>query len=222
MELHKLGELSYYVHYPEGYEVGKRYPVIMYLHGAGTRYSHDTILNRNRFLAYYGTLDVEPFIGVLPLCEADSWFSVFEHLRALVREVADAPYAERERLYLMGNSMGGYGTWQLAMSMPEYFAAIVPICGGGMYWQADTLKHVPVWAHHGAKDNVVRVEESQKMVDAVNARGGNARLTIYPDLEHNSWDATLSNPEVYRWLFSHKRHTTSSHPALTHQGEAYG
>ena len=107
MELHKLGELSYYVHYPDGYEVGKRYPVIIYLHGAGTRYSHDTILNRNRFLAYYGTLDVEPFIGVLPLCEADSWFSVFEHLRALVCEVVDAPYTESERVYLVGNSMGG-------------------------------------------------------------------------------------------------------------------
>ena len=64
--------------------------------------------------------------------------------------------------------MGGYGTWQLAISMPEAFAAIVPICGGGMYWDAGRLKKVPVWAFHGDSDPTVFPEESVKMVNAVN------------------------------------------------------
>ena len=96
--------------------------------------------------------------------------------------------------------MGGYTVWQLGMSMPEVFAAMVPICGGGMYWNAGRLANVPVWAFHGAKDPTVFVEESKKMVDAVNACGGNARLTIYPENGHDSWTDTLTNPEVFKWL----------------------
>ena len=105
----------------------------------------------------------------------------------------------------MGASMGGYAVWQLAMSMPEYFAAIVPICGGGMYWNAGRLIHVPVWAFHGAKDATVLLEESVKMVEAVNKKGGNAKLTIYPNTKHDSWTATYSNYEVFQWLLTHRR-----------------
>ena len=102
----------------------------------------------------------------------------------------------------MGASMGGYGTWQLAMSLPDIFAAIVPICGGGMYWNAGKLKNVPVWAFHGALDKTVLPEESEKMVNAVNKRGGSARLTVYPENGHNAWSDTYSNPEVFEWLLS--------------------
>ena len=104
----------------------------------------------------------------------------------------------------MGPSMGGYTSWALGMSMPEYFAAIVPICGGGMYWNAGRLINVPIWAFHGGKDSVVFVEESKKMVNAVNANGGNAKLTIYPENDHNAWSDTYSNYEVFEWLLSHK------------------
>ena len=75
----------------------------------------------------------------------------------------------------MGASMGGYGTWQLAMSMPKFFAAIVPICGGGMYWNAGRLINTPIWAFHGAKDPTVLCVESEKMVNHVNALGGKAK-----------------------------------------------
>ena len=118
--------------------------------------------------------------------------------------MAAADYTDPERLYLMGASMGGYTTWELAMSMPELFAAIVPICGGGMYWNAGRLVNVPVWAFHGKLDPTVLVEESEKMVNAVNKRGGNARLTVYPENKHDAWTDTFSNPEVYRWLLDHK------------------
>ncbi len=123
----------------------------------------------------------------------------------MVRFIASQPYADRKRIYMMGSSMGGYATWQLAMSMPEYFAAIVPICGGGMYWEAERLTNVPVWAFHGGKDTVVFPEESQKMVDAVNQYGGNAKLTIYSENGHDAWTDTFSNPEVYRWFLSHEK-----------------
>ena len=107
--------------------------------------------------------------------------------------------------------MGGYATWQLAMSVPELFAAIVPICGGGMYWNAGRLANVPVWAFHGARDKSVFMEESVKMVNAVNKRGGNARLTIYPENGHNCWTDTYGNPALYEWFLTH---TNSNAQAL--------
>ena len=113
---------------------------------------------------------------------------------------------------MTGGSMGGYATWQLAMSMPEYFAAIAPVCGGGMYWNARRIVNIPIWAFHGGKDPTVFPEESKKMVDAVNKRGGNAKLTIYPENGHDAWTDTYSNPELYRWLLSH---TNQNPPVLS-------
>ena len=143
-------------------------------------------------------------ITVAPLCSENTWFDLFDMLKALLAEIACADFTDPERIYCMGASMGGYATWQLAMSCPEYFAAIVPICGGGMYWNAARLINVPVWAFHGAKDTVVLPEESQKMVNAVNRKNGNARLTLYPENDHNAWSDTYSNPEVFSWMLSHK------------------
>jgi predicted peptidase len=147
-----------------------------------------------------------PFVMVAPVCPeaTDTWFDHFPSLKGLIVEVIESDYADPERIYVMGGSMGGYTTWELGMSMPERFAAIVPICGGGMYWNAGRLVNVPVWAFHGAKDPTVLVEESIKMVDAVNKRGGCAKLTIYPNNGHDAWNDTFKNPEVYEWLLSHK------------------
>ena len=101
--------------------------------------------------------------------------------------------------------MGGYGAWQLAMSLNDAFAAVIPVCGGGMYWNAGRLKNTPVWAFHGAKDRVVFCEESQKMVNAVNAKGGNAKLTVYPENGHDSWTDTYGNREVWEWMLSQRK-----------------
>ena len=139
-----------------------------------------------------------------PHCKHGTWFDCFETLERFTRAIASAPFTDPERLYLVGNSMGGYGTWQLAMSMPEYFAAIIPICGGGMYWNAGQLVNVPVWAFHGELDPVVFVDESKKMVEAINNKGGNARLTLYPEAKHNSWTPTYQNKAVFEWLFAQR------------------
>jgi predicted peptidase len=91
------------------------------------------------------------------------------------------------------------------MSLPQLFAAIVPICGGGMYWNAARLVGVPAWAFHGEKDKTVFLEESRKMVNAVNKAGGNARLTTYPESAHNSWDETYQNRAVFNWLLENEK-----------------
>ena len=196
--------MEYLVNYPAGYEEGKRYPVVLFLHGAGTRGEDIGVLERNFFLKMTQKYEEFSFITVAPHCKKGTWFDYFETLKRFTQTVAAAPYTDPERLYLVGNSMGGYGTWQLAMSMPEYFAAIIPVCGGGMYWNAGQLVNVPVWAFHGEIDNVVNADESRRMVNAINGKGGNAKLTLYPDTKHDSWTPTFQNREVFAWLFAQR------------------
>jgi predicted peptidase len=140
----------------------------------------------------------------MPLCHENTWFDMWEQLKEFILYTTTLPNVDKERIYLMGASMGGYATWAMAMSTPELFAAIVPICGGGMYWNAVRLVNVPIWAFHGAKDTTVLPEESKKMVDAVNRKGGTAKLTVYPENAHDAWNDTYRNPEVFEWLLSHK------------------
>ncbi|UKI38263.1 MAG: prolyl oligopeptidase family serine peptidase [Clostridiales bacterium] len=106
----------------------------------------------------------------------------------------------KRKIYAMGVSMGGYGTWQIAMSLPDTFAAIVPVCGGGLYWNAGRLKNTPVWAFHGGKDNSVKCEESVKMVDAAKNAAVTRAFTIYPENGHDAWSDTYKNYEVFEWL----------------------
>lgn len=202
IENFELNKLQYIIDYPQSFTSEKKYPVIIFLHGAGSRGNNIEKLNTNPYFIEKEKHTDLPFLTVAPLCSKNTWFDLWEHLKELVIKILNMPFVDANRIYLMGVSMGGYATWQLAMSMPQYFAAIVPICGGGMYWNAGRLVNVPVWAFHGAKDTTVLPEESVKMVDAVNRRGGNAKLTIYPENAHNAWSDTFSNLEVFKWMLS--------------------
>ena len=190
---------------PAGYTEGARDPLLIFLHGAGTRGDDISVLQNSPFCQTIQEHTNLPFLVLMPLCQQNTWYDVWQDLKEFVQKAIVTLSVDSSRVYLMGASMGGYATWQLAMSMPEVFAAIAPICGGGMYWNAGRLQNVPVWAFHGAKDNVVFVEESQKMVDAVNRCGGNAKLTIYPENGHDAWSDTYANPEVFSWLLQHRK-----------------
>jgi len=120
-------------------------------------------------------------------------------------EIESKCAVDPDRVYLTGLSMGGFGTWSLACHQPKRFVAIAPICGGGQWFLADRLKNVPVWAFHGAKDSVVPLSLSEQMVEAVKRTGGKAKLTVYPEANHDSWTATYDNPKLYDWLLSHRK-----------------
>ncbi len=216
MEEKRFENLAYLVKYPRGYESGKRYPVILFLHGAGTRGEDINILKNNMFMGIPEKHEHFPFVIVAPHCkgEHETWFDYFETLKRFTAHILSESYTDATRLYLMGNSMGGYGTWALGMAMPEVFAAAVPICGGGMYWNAAQLKNVPVWAFHGTLDDVVNVDESIKMVNAVNKAGGNAKLTVYTECYHDSWTNAFHDPELFRWLLKNEN---KNEAALTNE-----
>jgi predicted peptidase len=192
---------------PAGYmaDTRNRYPLLVFLHGAGER---GVDLSRVRvhgpwaFLADHHEYEC---ILVAPQCDPDSWWNP-NQVNDLIDELVAKYRVDEKRIYLTGLSMGGFGTWSETITHPERFAAVAPICGGGDPQQVARMKDVPTWVFHGAKDTVVPMSMSQEMVDALKAAGGNVKLTIYPEADHNSWSETYNNPAFYEWMFAQRRH----------------
>lgn len=207
---------NYLLFLPETYSPSprsKRWPLILFLHGAGERGSDIWRV------AVHGPPKIVkdkpgfPFIVVSPQCpEGESWSD--EVLINLLEEIIEKYRVDTTRVYLTGLSMGGYGTWNLGLAYPEKFAAIAPICGGGEpinavlagRKRAKALKSLGVWAFHGRRDPVVPLGESERMVAAVKHAGcTDVKLTIYPEAEHDSWTQTYQNPALYAWFLEHQR-----------------
>jgi predicted peptidase len=153
------------------------------------------------------------FIVVSPQCPAGTWWDD-DGVLALLDEITANHKTDPTRHYLTGLSMGGFGTWSVAMKYPERFAAIVPICGGGSTVdlrrtgrdKKAALTSLGVWAFHGAKDPTVLLEESETMVAALKKIGvTDLQFTVYPEAKHDSWTETYNNPELYAWLLKHQR-----------------
>ena len=203
MEILKYKQFDYVLCHPTNFDSSKKYPLVIYLHGAGGRGRDINIIANHPFFSESAEFLTDA-VSVAPQCYSDSWFNIFEQLQEFLEQVIALDYVDKSRVYLMGASMGGYGTWQMAQCRPELFAAIVPICGGGMYWNTGRLKDMGVWAFHGADDKTVLCEESVKMVEGINKRGGNAKLTIYENTPHNAWTPTFRNADMWEWLFEQR------------------
>lgn len=206
-EITKTVTLDYLLHIPETEEPlneDQKWPVILFLHGAGGR-GNDLELLKADGIPHIVEKDRSfPFIVISPQCpESELWANEKEAVMAIVEHVLENYPADKERVYLTGLSMGGYGAWHLPMEYPDVFAAVAPVCGGGDSSKAKALQNVPIWAFHGAKDDVVYVSESEKMVKALEALNADVKLTIYPEGGHDAWTETYNNPELYKWFLSH-------------------
>ncbi len=123
----------------------------------------------------------------------------------LVDKLAAELPVDKDRIYITGLSMGGFGTWNAIAQRPDYFAAAIPICGGGDKTQAPKLKDLPIWAFHGDKDRTVPCRLTVEMIEAIHQAGGKAKMTIYPGVDHDSWSRTYADPAVLDWLFAQKK-----------------
>lgn len=204
--MHVTYEYDYLLQLPEGYaeERGRRWPLVLFLHGLGERGRDLELIKRHGLPKAIEQGTRYPFIVVSPQCPDDEWWNVLA-LEALIEHAAEKYRVDRDRIYVTGLSMGGFGTWALAQRHPERYAAVVPICGGGETRHAPNLRNLPIWAFHGAKDASVLLKRSQEMVDAITAAGGTPKFTIYPEGGHNVWDETYANPELWTWLLAQKR-----------------
>jgi predicted peptidase len=208
-------EVPYLLFLPQNYDKSssKKWPLMLFLHGAGERGTNLAQVTRHGPPRLVESRPDFPFVVVSPQCRpGERWQT--ESLLALLDHVQDEYRIDTRRVYLTGLSMGGYGTWNLGLAHPERFAAIAPICGGGdplLVLLQDprkrkALQTLPVWAFHGARDSVVRLEESERMVNALKQAGSTqVKFTVYPEAEHDSWTETYNNPELYEWFLQHHR-----------------
>ena len=193
-----------------GQEPGKKWPLILFLHGAGER-GCDLDQVRVHGIPKVVEQQALPFVTLSPQCPPNQWWSDYlPALDALLDETVETLAIDPRQIYLTGLSMGGYGTWHMAVEYPDRFAAIAPICGGGawmysIYQRIGEIRHIPTWVFHGAKDRVVPPRESKEMVRVLKKCGGDVRLTIYPNADHDSWTETYNNPELYNWFLSHRK-----------------
>jgi predicted peptidase len=177
---------------------------MLFLHGAGERGDNLDDVKKHGPPKLISQKKDFPFIVVSPQAGRRGWDP--RTLNRLLDEIIAKHRVDKDRVYVTGLSMGGYGTWSLATAYPERFAAIAPICGGGNPGNAKKIKNLPAWVFHGAKDTVVPLSRSEAMVDALKEAGStDVKLTIYPEADHDSWTESYNNPELYKWFLKQKR-----------------
>lgn len=228
----KGGEvLPYRIMYPEGFEVSGKYPLILFLHGAGERGTDNQkqLIHGSNFFEQYNRRDY-PAVVIFPQCPENQYWAAVDFtwhddgsrtftfrpdkyptvpmklIMSLLDSLLSTPWIDDTRIYVGGLSMGGMGTFELIYRQPEIFAAAFPVCGGGKPETAPFFADkVPVWVFHGDADPVVPLKLSSDMVDALRKAGADPKFTIYPGVGHNAWDYTFKEPELIPWLFSQKK-----------------
>lgn len=196
---------------PERYKKAskeKPLPLIIYLHGSSRRGRNVEEVKANGLAPLMDKRDDFEFIVASPQALAKyPWQRCWQpdDLIILLDHLLANYHVDPKRVYLTGLSMGGYGTWATIGKHADRFAAAAPICGGGDPAWAKDIGKLPVWAFHGEDDRVVLAERSKEMVEAIKAANGNAKLTIYPGVGHDSYTQTYANPKLYEWFLKHQR-----------------
>lgn len=201
--------LKYILTTPTNFQKSEKLPMIVFLHGAGERgddlerlkvYCIPKLFSNN---PDYQGLRV---VTLSPQCPCErTWYDYKWEVISLIDEIAEEYGVDKDRITLCGLSMGGFGTWEIALQVPEKFAAIAPLCGGGMSWRAWYLRNTPIRVYHGRLDDTVPLAMSEMMVDAIRFQGGNVEFTIYDDLSHNCWDRAFEETDLISWLANSKK-----------------
>ncbi len=223
--------LPYRILYPENYDKNKKYPLVLFLHGAGERGSDNEkqLVHGAKLFLKEENRKNYPAIVLFPQCpENSSWRSVntdrkktpptFEFnydntitwplaaVQMLVNQLLKDEAIDKKRCYITGLSMGGKGTFEMIYRFPELFAAAMPICGGGDTLHYDKrIKKTAFWVFHGDADPVVNVNASRAMVSKLKELKVSVTYTEYPTVKHNSWDNAFAEPTFLKWMFSNKR-----------------
>lgn len=199
-------EQNYLLSLPEGYQQDslKKFPLVLFLHGSGERGNDLEKVKINGIPKLVEAGKKFPFILVSPQAHAnEGWES--KDLMRLMQSLQKKYRIDEDRLYLTGLSMGGYGSWDMAIKYPGLFAAVIPVCGGGDSSKVWLLRNTPTWVFHGAKDDAVPLKASQEMVDALRHHNPSVKFTVYPDAGHDSWTAAYQTDSLYTWMLSQKK-----------------
>ncbi|MFB9056121.1 prolyl oligopeptidase family serine peptidase [Mariniflexile ostreae] len=218
--------MPYRLFLPPNYNPEKKYPLLLAFHGAGSR-GDDNLKQLRSWIAGWMDEKVQektPCIILMPQCPKNQqWVNVpwkkgsytltdvpiskpMTLAKALCDKIILEKAVDKNRIYVMGVSMGGYGAWNFLMRYSKMIAAAVPICGGGDPSMAKKIRNIPIWAFHGDKDPTVPLSGSIDMVEALYKQKNNkARLTIYKDVGHNSYEWAWKESDLIDWLFRQKK-----------------
>jgi predicted peptidase len=181
--------------------------LLIQLHGAGERGNGGNDVDKvlvHGFSKIVNDDNLNDCILIMPQCPIDTfWVAKIESLKKFIDKIIIDYSVDANRVYLCGLSMGGFGTWYTAMAYPDFFAAIAPCCGGGMAWNAHTLK-MPVWTFHGLSDNIVSPNQTIEMVEALKNNNPNLKFDLYEGVGHDSWNRAFSE-QTLKWILSHKK-----------------
>ena len=208
-------KMPYRLFIPAGYDKSKKYPIIIWLHGAGgagddnlRNISEDQIPgtriwtkpeNQSRHPAFvFVPQSTGGWATTNPTELTAEERLVVEILNGLKTEFS----IDTKRIYIAGQSNGGFGTWDMISKRPDLFAAAIPLCGGGNPAFARSLLFMPIWAFHGDKDDVIPVAETRNMIDAIKRLGGIPRYTEYKGVDHEVWTPAFKEPGLADWLFA--------------------
>jgi predicted peptidase len=199
--------MPYRLFIPKAYDKNQKYPLVLWLHGAGSvgrdnikQISGASLRGTHTWTGSQIQAKYSPF--VLAPQTNRSWIADDELVLELLESIKTEFSVDPARIYIAGQSMGGYGTWHLISERPALFAAAIPLCGGGDTSRAATLVNIPIWAFHGDADDSVPVAESRKMVAAIKGAGGNPRYTEYKGVGHEVWFKTFQERGLAEWLFA--------------------
>ncbi|ADR21788.1 phospholipase [Marivirga tractuosa] len=223
--------LSYRILYPKNFNPAEKYPLVLFLHGAGERGGDNEkqLVHGSSLFLNQENRENFPAVVIFPQCPSSEYWAKADIVRStegntfrfdysgtpnkslglvmkLLDQYSQNHFIDQNRLYVGGLSMGGMGTFEILSRMPNTFAAAIAICGAGNpYSVGNYADKTDLWVFHGAKDDVVDPEYSKEMVKSLKAAGANVKFTLYPEANHNSWDPAFAEPELLTWLFSNSK-----------------
>lgn len=222
--------LPYRILLPEGYDINKKYPLVLFLHGGGERGrdNEKQLTNGVKLFLDPANRKKYPCIVIVPQCMPDSQWPSAKYDRTqrplqlefdytnpvskalaaateLTTKIIEAESVDKKRVYVTGLSMGGMGTFEIVYRNPKLFAAAAPICGGGDT-KAYSRKQAKArfWLFHGDADVVIEVKQSREMYERLKQVNANVHYTEYPGVNHNSWDNAYAEPDFLEWMFNKK------------------
>jgi len=216
--------LLYNILYPQNFiaedNLIEKYPLVLFLHGSGERGNDNEkpIIHIKGLFLDLANREKYPAFVIAPQCPKEKrWLEKSWKLKAHSQPVEPSETMaktkelidyllkkypiDKNRIYITGLSMGGFGTWDAIARYPDKFAAAIPICGGGDENTASLIKNIPIWAFHGSDDKVVKIERSRNMIEAIKKENGNPLYTEYKGVGHGSWIPAYKEKELLKWLF---------------------
>ncbi|PID69079.1 MAG: phospholipase [Flavobacteriales bacterium] len=221
--------LPYRILFPENFSETEKYPLMVFLHGAGERGKDNQKQLQHGSKFFLDSIQKYPAVVIFPQCPTESFWAnadvdsstrpytlnfpgdrgptkPLELTMSLLDVMVQKNYIDNTKVYLGGLSMGGMGTFELLSRKPNFFAAAFAICGGGNAENAKNYaKTTPIWIFHGSKDNIVNPQWSIDIVSSLLKNGGLPKFTLYSQADHNSWDNAFAEATLLKWLFSHTK-----------------